>query len=687
MKKVFSLFVALLLVFSLPVVVAQEDNIGEDNVGVVADGAEDATTGVIEISEGELAEAQETAGAIGGDSFLSGMDDALDDLQASLETDPVEEAEIIAENAAEDAAELDVYAAETEEQDIDGEVIDELTEEVNEEIENAQTSIEEAAEDPAVTAEELEELEDIAEEVEIVLSKSGQRIQELIDKGVPGKGLQNALEKHIINQERKDEVLNKVKEAKVSKAFGKDKKTAEAAEGEETTDATSKGKGSAADKGTTPTKGKPDATGKQKEPGELTLELTDAPSDLNITALEVTMSEIRVHRTGSGEGTVIFPHQCSDGEDNDSDNSTDYPDDPECVDENDDDESVLELSGAEELEADADTVALYHNNEDECDLTDETSNDNDGTLEPNCPNESISRVTGMDDFGDALSLDGVDDYAEVSDDDTLDITDKVTMEAWINPDTTQNNDAVVLIKGVDSGTGVAYGIAYDQNGEKIKGLISISGVITEIVATQDLTNEWHYIAVTYDGSSLKLYIDGDLEDEVSVSGALDSNNLSLFLGGTTGDYFYAGEMDEMRISNVARSADEIKENFEGSPIPGDEPTPTDVGCDAGWETVAQGPITEDLMQLQDVSAVIGSTTLPACKYTQIRLVLEDAKLFVDGEEQSLKVPSGTIKLIHPFTIPEGGEVTLTLDFDAQKSVHQTGNGGYTMKPTIKVIQS
>ena len=54
----------------------------------------------------------------------------------------------------------------------------------------------------------------------------------------------------------------------------------------------------------------------------------------------------------------------------------------------------------------------------------------------------------------------------------------------------------------------------------------------------------------------------------------------------------------------------------------------------------------------------------------------------------LEVPSGTqsgLKLIHPFEIIEGGNTVLFLDFDAEKSVVNTGNDQYKLKPTIKIL--
>lgn len=104
---------------------------------------------------------------------------------------------------------------------------------------------------------------------------------------------------------------------------------------------------------------------------------------------------------------------------------------------------------------------------------------------------------------------------------------------------------------------------------------------------------------------------------------------------------------------------------------------------AGWFTVAEAAQTFDLIALRDAEAFLGSAELEPGKYTQIRLSVDKAVATIDGAQHSLKVPSGRIKLVHPFTIEAGRTTKLTLDFDAQKSIHAAGKK-YMMRPTIKV---
>ena len=52
---------------------------------------------------------------------------------------------------------------------------------------------------------------------------------------------------------------------------------------------------------------------------------------------------------------------------------------------------------------------------------------------------------------------------------------------------------------------------------------------------------------------------------------------------------------------------------------------------------------------------------------------------------SVAVPSGTVKLNREFDVPSGGWTTILLDFDLDKSIHQTGNGQYKLTPVIGVV--
>lgn len=111
---------------------------------------------------------------------------------------------------------------------------------------------------------------------------------------------------------------------------------------------------------------------------------------------------------------------------------------------------------------------------------------------------------------------------------------------------------------------------------------------------------------------------------------------------------------------------------------------------AGWFDVSEAPVRVDLLTLQDQAAALGLVDLPAGTITQIRLVVaeEGNTVTAAGVEYPLVVPSGIqsgIKIKGPWRIGECTETTVTLDFDARRSVfaHPTGQGEeWILRPVI-----
>lgn len=107
---------------------------------------------------------------------------------------------------------------------------------------------------------------------------------------------------------------------------------------------------------------------------------------------------------------------------------------------------------------------------------------------------------------------------------------------------------------------------------------------------------------------------------------------------------------------------------------------------AEWITVVNESQQFDLIQLENVTDVLGNSTLDVGIYTQIRLHISEALVTIDGEQYDLEIPSKTVKLVNQFIIQPGVTTTLILDFDIKDSVHKTGSDKYILQPTIKVIE-
>src|SRR5262245_27158001 len=115
-----------------------------------------------------------------------------------------------------------------------------------------------------------------------------------------------------------------------------------------------------------------------------------------------------------------------------------------------------------------------------------------------------------------------------------------------------------------------------------------------------------------------------------------------------------------------------------------------VSDEGGWQILSAKANTYDLLALQNgVFATIGEGPLPAGTYTQIRLKLgAGSTIVVDGTTHPLTVPSGMqsgLKLNGTFVVPAGGNTDVGIDFDASRSIHETGNGKWMLKPVVRVI--
>jgi hypothetical protein len=111
------------------------------------------------------------------------------------------------------------------------------------------------------------------------------------------------------------------------------------------------------------------------------------------------------------------------------------------------------------------------------------------------------------------------------------------------------------------------------------------------------------------------------------------------------------------------------------------------GNDSGWVFVTGAPNTFDLVAIKNINEYLGEKDLEAGKYTQIRLDVDGASVTVDGTTHPLVIPSRTVKMAGNFEVWANKTTTLTLDFNADTSVREEGNGEYSMTPVIKVTAS
>jgi hypothetical protein len=162
-------------------------------------------------------------------------------------------------------------------------------------------------------------------------------------------------------------------------------------------------------------------------------------------------------------------------------------------------------------------------------------------------------------FGPALSFDGVDDLVTIPDAPSLDLTNGMTLEAWVNP-TSLSGWRTIMMKEINAG--LAYALYANDNAPKPAAYVHLanqsqsSGVAG---TSQVALNAWTHVAVTFDGGTERMFINGVEVSNAPASGSIMQSSNSLRIGGNAvwGEYF-AGLIDEVRIYDRALTATEIQ---------------------------------------------------------------------------------------------------------------------------------
>jgi formylglycine-generating enzyme required for sulfatase activity len=160
-------------------------------------------------------------------------------------------------------------------------------------------------------------------------------------------------------------------------------------------------------------------------------------------------------------------------------------------------------------------------------------------------------VTGQ--VGGALSFDG-DDYVQVADDDSLDISDEITISAWINPSNTSSIRMIVSKYKDYAGMSYLLELSNEKLHFMLRDVNSFFGIQTFSIGI------WYHVVATYDGSRVRGYINGELDNEQAAYGAIPITTQELNIGRQADNNLwpFEGLIDEVRIYNRALSTEVIE---------------------------------------------------------------------------------------------------------------------------------
>ena len=173
----------------------------------------------------------------------------------------------------------------------------------------------------------------------------------------------------------------------------------------------------------------------------------------------------------------------------------------------------------------------------------------------------------------------------------------MTLEAWVNPTTVNGNWRDVIYKGNDN----YYLEATSTNASKPDAGLIAGGSYADAYGSAALTaNTWTYLAETYDGTNVRLYVNGTQVASTAHTGSISTSTNPLQIGGDSlyGQYF-AGMIDEVRIYNTALTPTQIQTD-QTTPI-----TPTSPLSPPG--TLSANAVTQTEVDLSWGAATGGAT--------------------------------------------------------------------------------
>lgn len=168
-----------------------------------------------------------------------------------------------------------------------------------------------------------------------------------------------------------------------------------------------------------------------------------------------------------------------------------------------------------------------------------------------------ANVYATDNFpGTALNFDGINDYVEIADDNSLDLTTNYTIETWIKPESFSFMAGIVKKYHI-AGSGYVLRLHTDApyTGLCFDEMYTSTGIME--------AGNWYHIAAVNDNGTRKLYLNGVEQTLTGTPISVQVNSDPVILGVDflfTGRYFN-GDMEEVRIWNVARTEAQINENM------------------------------------------------------------------------------------------------------------------------------
>jgi Concanavalin A-like lectin/glucanases superfamily len=182
-------------------------------------------------------------------------------------------------------------------------------------------------------------------------------------------------------------------------------------------------------------------------------------------------------------------------------------------------------------------------------VLDGSGNGNHGTI------SGARRVPGR--YGTGLRFDGAGDMVTIADASSLDLTRQLTLEAWVRPAALRSMWRTVAVK--ERKKQLAYGLYAGNRAGKPSGHVNAGRDIGVAGRKRIARRRWTHLASTWDGTRLRLFVDGDQVASGKVAHAGRKSSRPLRFGGNrVWREWFKGTIDEVRIYDRALTAAQIQ---------------------------------------------------------------------------------------------------------------------------------
>jgi hypothetical protein len=160
--------------------------------------------------------------------------------------------------------------------------------------------------------------------------------------------------------------------------------------------------------------------------------------------------------------------------------------------------------------------------------------------------------------GAALSFNGRNSWVTINDSSLLHLTTGMTLEAWIYPTALSGQARTVILKQYTT-TNSSFELYATEEVPHPITYVNTTRYYSAQGPTLPPLNTWTHLASTYDGSMLRMYLNGVQVGSKAVSGNMKIGSGPLRIGGNSlwGEYFQ-GKIDEVRVYNRALTASQIR---------------------------------------------------------------------------------------------------------------------------------